>query len=179
MAARSCSHGSSGGSEPTLSRNNETNRWRQSWAKRGLPVAFASPSVVAPFSPRFKIVSSMPGMETGAPDRTLTISGSSASPKRRPDSSSTRCICARSAASSPAGQSPARNLRHASVETTKPGGTGSRSSEAITRRLAALPPISSRRSSGGSPCSWSRSKTKVILDPFARRNSGARLRSDP
>ena len=68
----------------------------------GRPRPTARPSVVAALRPRLRMVSSMPGMETGAPERTLTSSGSRGSPKVRPTCSPMRATCARSSASSPA-----------------------------------------------------------------------------
>ena len=53
-------------------------------ANASSPDARARPASVASFSPRSRIVSIIPGIDTGAPDRTLTSSGSDASPKRRP-----------------------------------------------------------------------------------------------
>ena len=51
---------------------------------RGLPVAAASPSTATSFRPRLRIVSIIPGIETAAPERTETSSGSEGSPKRLP-----------------------------------------------------------------------------------------------
>ena len=47
----------------------------ESSAKRGLPVDAASPSTATSFSPRLRIVSIIPGIETAAPERTETSSG--------------------------------------------------------------------------------------------------------
>ena len=56
----------------------------ESRAKRALPVAPASPASASSFRPRFRIVSIIPGIETAAPERTETSSGSPVSPKRLP-----------------------------------------------------------------------------------------------
>ena len=95
------------------------------------------------------MVSIMPGIETGAPERTLTSNGSAGSPNRRPTASSTVRMCASISVSSPCGQPSARKVLHAVVVMTNPGGTGSPSSLAMTARLAALPPISAVTSPGG------------------------------
>ncbi len=85
-------------------------------------------------------MSIIPGIETGAPERTLTRSGSAGSPKRRPTAPSTAAIRVRSSSSRPAGQPPERKVRQVAVVIANPGGTGSPSSRAMTPRLAALPP---------------------------------------
>jgi hypothetical protein len=46
----------------------------------------------------------MPGIDTGAPERTLTSRGSAGSPNRRPTRSPSRSMCRRSSSSRPAGQ---------------------------------------------------------------------------
>ena len=43
-------------------------------------MAFASPSTDLSFNPRFRMVSIIPGMDFAEPERTLTSSGSFASP---------------------------------------------------------------------------------------------------
>ena len=98
-------------------------------------------------------MSIIPGIETGAPDRTLTSKGSAASPNRRPTAASTSAIRARSSSSRPSGQPPARNARQVSVVTTKPGGTGS-PKPSISPRFAAFPPTSASTSSRGSSNAW-------------------------
>ena len=45
-----------------------------------------SPSTESSFNPRLRIVSIIPGIETAAPERTDTSSGSAGSPKRFPSS---------------------------------------------------------------------------------------------
>ncbi len=80
----------------------------QSAANAASPEAAASPASVAAFRPRLRIVSIMPGIDRGAPDRTLTSSGSIADPKPRPTFRSSAAICARSSSVSPAGQPLAR-----------------------------------------------------------------------
>ena len=105
--------------------------------------------------PRSRIVSIIPGMEMGAPERTLTSSGSVASPNRRPTSVSTRAMWTRISSSRPSGQPDARYARQAAVVTTKAGGTGKPSSVAMTEMFAALPPTSCLSSGSGRPCGWS------------------------
>jgi hypothetical protein len=87
----------------------------------------------------------MPGIETGAPERTETSSGRSASPKRAPAIFSTRAR-ARRACATTAGEirPPARENSAATlVAMVKPGGTGT-PSRVISARLAPLPPSRSR-----------------------------------
>ena len=105
--------------EPALAVGGEP-RVRRS-GPRGPP---PSPSL----SPRLRIVSIMPGIETGAPDRTLTRSGSAGSPNRRPTRSSMRAMCVRSSPSRPSGQPLARYALQAAVVIVNAGGTGSPSS---------------------------------------------------
>jgi hypothetical protein len=62
----------------------------ESYAKRALPLWRASATTVRSFSPRFRIVSIIPGIETGAPDRTETSNGFDVSPNPRPVASSRR-----------------------------------------------------------------------------------------
>ncbi len=156
MAWRSWSHGSSGTSAtPTIERKLATKRSRQLRAKASLTTR-ARPSVVASFRPRFRIVSIIPGIDTGAPDRTLTRSGSVGSPKRRPTAVSTSAIRARISSSRPSGQPFARNSRQVAVVIAKPGGTGRPRSRAITPRFAALPPTSAFASSSVPGCWASR-----------------------
>ena len=50
----------------------------------------ASPSAASSFSPRFRIVSIIPGIDTAAPERTETSSGSSCEPNRFPVFASSR-----------------------------------------------------------------------------------------
>jgi hypothetical protein len=143
-----------------MSRNIVSNRDRQLAANFGLRERAARPAVVASLSPRLRIVSIIPGIDTGAPDRTLTRSGLSGSPKRWPTPSSTCAMWARSSMSRPSGQPWARYSLHASVDTVNAGGTGSSSSTAMTVRFAALPPTRRLTSSNVRPsCRWSQSKT--------------------
>ena len=96
-------------------------------------------------------MSIIPGIDTGAPERTETSSGSAGSPNRRPVAASTSAIRSRSSASRPAGQPVARTSRQVAVVIAKPGGTGSRrSGPSIRARFAALPPMSARTSCGSS-----------------------------
>ncbi len=93
---------------------------------RVLPVALARATAAAASSPRFRTVSIIPGIETGAPDRTDTSNGLGPPPKDR------RVVASRAArwsrASAQAGLSGTRpyswKSRQASVVMTKPGGTG-------------------------------------------------------
>ena len=55
-------------------------------------MAFASPSTDFSFNPRLRMVSIIPGMDLAEPDRTLTSSGSFASPSFFPVSFSRRAI---------------------------------------------------------------------------------------
>ena len=71
-------------------RNMVVNRLRQSAANPWSLVALARPAAVSSLRPRLRIVSIIPGIDTGAPERTLTSSGSAGSPKRRP---TRRSIC--------------------------------------------------------------------------------------
>ena len=57
---------------PTMAVYIAVKRARQSLAKRSSPVAAANPPAVCSFRPRLRIVSIIPGMDTGAPERTLT-----------------------------------------------------------------------------------------------------------
>ncbi len=87
-------------------------------------------------------MSIMPGIENRAPERHDTSSGFAGSPKRLPVARSRCASAACTPSHSPGGgQPPARYALHASVVTTKPGGTGS-SSRVISARLAPLPPSS-------------------------------------
>ena len=94
-------------------------------------------------------MSIIPGMDRGAPDRTLTSSGSAASPKRRPTSASIRAMWPRISSSRPSGQPLARNSLQAAVLIVNAGGTGSPSSVAIVAMFAALPPMTSASSVRG------------------------------
>ena len=89
----------------------------------------------------------MPGMETGAPERTETSSGTGPPPKLRFVSSSRAATCARTASVTPAGSFPvATYSAQARVVMMKPGGTGS---PALLMRASPAPlPPSSATSSG-------------------------------
>ena len=89
-------------------------------------------------------MSIIPGIETAAPDRTDTSSGSSLEPKRLPVASSSLRTCSSTSSASPSGSSrTAMNARQASVVIVKPAGT-----ETPIRVISAspipLPPSSSR-----------------------------------
>ncbi len=89
-------------------------------------------------------MSIIPGIETAAPDRTETSSGSTASPKRFPARASSRPTCSSTSASSPSGTRPsAIAARQASVVIVNPAGTGTPSS-VISASPIPLPPRSSR-----------------------------------
>ena len=103
-APRSCSHGSSGASVPTISRYISRKRRRQSAANTGSPATMPSPAAVASLSPRSRIVSIIPGIDTGAPERTLTSKGLAGSPNCRPSCSAIRWTCACRTVSSASGQ---------------------------------------------------------------------------
>ncbi len=84
----------------------------------------------------------MPGIDTGAPERTLTKSGRAASPNVVPVAAPTAATAARSSSARPAGSAPCSSRwRHTSVVSVKPGGTGM-PSRAISTRPAPLPPSS-------------------------------------
>ncbi len=86
-------------------------------------------------------MSIIPGIENGAPERTDTSSGSTASPSRLSIFCSSWSRAAATSSMSPAGSvSPAAMYAlHASVEIVNPGGTGS-PRFVISARLAPLPP---------------------------------------
>ena len=89
-------------------------------------------------------MSIIPGIETAAPERTETSSGSEGSPKRLPARSSSRAMCASTSPQSCSGTSPVvMYARHASVVTVNPAGTGTPSA-VISARPIPLPPSSSR-----------------------------------
>ena len=82
----------------------------------------------------------MPGIETGAPDRTDTSRGFAASPNARVVARSRRDTCSStSRVSASGGFSVRRNWMHASHAMVKPGGTGT-PRLVISARLAPFPP---------------------------------------
>jgi hypothetical protein len=87
-------------------------------------------------------VSIIPGIDTRAPERTETSSGSAASPNVLPTVFSMwRSASATSARSSgEKSEPPAKYFTHSSVVIVKPGGTG-RPIAAISARFAPLPPV--------------------------------------
>ena len=99
------------------------------------------PLMDSSFRPRFSTVSIMPGMEKGAPERTDTSSGSSASPRRLPMRSSRSARYSAMVSSAPAGQvlSALAYSMHVWQVIVNPGGTG-RPMLAISARFAPLPP---------------------------------------
>ncbi len=76
----------------------------ESYANRSCPVASARPSTETSLSPRLRTVSIIPGIENAAPERTLTSSGSCASPSLRPITFSSLVTCRSISASSDLGQ---------------------------------------------------------------------------
>src|SRR5271166_3819225 len=94
--------------------------------------------------PRLCTVSIMPGIDTGAPERTDTSSGFGPAPKRRPVRSSSQTTAAAISSSRPGGVAwPARNAAQARVVMTTAGGTFSPSA-CMRATDQALPPINSR-----------------------------------
>jgi hypothetical protein len=72
-----------------------------------------------------RIVSIIPGIDTAAPERTDTRSGSSGSPNRLPVVFSSLTKCSSISSSSPSGKSPdAMYALQASVVIVNPAGTG-------------------------------------------------------
>ncbi len=95
-------------------------------------------------------MSIIPGIETAAPDRTDTSSGSSLEPKRLPVRSSSRRTCSSTSGINASGSSrAAMYARHASVVIVKPAGTGTPIC-VISARPIPLPPSSSRPPLAGS-----------------------------
>ena len=122
-----------------------TKRRYESQAKRSLSVVFVSPSTDSSFSPRFRTVSSIPGIDSRAPLRTDTSSGSPGSPSFVPACSSSR---SRAAAISSSGTSPVvMYSTQASVVIVNPAGTRSApSTRVISATFAPFPPSRSRMS---------------------------------
>jgi hypothetical protein len=150
------------------------NRRYESQANRGLSACAASPCTLASFSPIFRTVSIIPGIENFAPDRTDTSSGSAGSPSFFPRAASRAVRCSATSASKPAGTDPdSKYARHASVEIVNPGGTG-RPILTISARLAPLPPS---RSFWSLPPS-EKSKTNLCRAPVDRGSGGWRV-DDP
>ena len=111
----------------------------------------ARPSTATSERPTFRIVSIIPGIETAAPERTETSSGSRGSPKRLPMRSSSRSTWTSTSSSSPSGNAPPRAIvsRHASVVIVNPAGTG-RPSCVISASPTPFPPSSARPPAEGS-----------------------------
>jgi hypothetical protein len=91
-------------------------------------------------------VSSIPGIDSRAPERTDTSSGSAGFPSRHPACASNRATASSTSASSPSGSARSdRNATHASVVMVNPAGTRSApSTRVISATFAPLPPSSSR-----------------------------------
>jgi len=106
-----------------------------------LPVFLASPSVVASFRPRLRIVFIMPGIENFAPERTLSSSGLALSPSFIPtrDSSSASDAAICSSTSSGTRFWLSKKTLQTSVMMVKPGGTGTPLRD-ISARPEPLPP---------------------------------------
>ena len=96
----------------------------------------------------------MPGIENTAPERTLTSSGFSGSPSRRPVRSSSAASRSSTPSQRPSGQAPSARMAstQASVVTVKPSGTGT-PMRCISATLAPLPP--SRLRISADPSDWS------------------------
>ena len=96
------------GSPRTTPPNICSSRLYESQAKRGSEVWRARPATASSPSPRLRTVSSIPGIETRAPERTETKSGSSGAPSRLPAARSSRPSASSTCSSSPSGGTPSR-----------------------------------------------------------------------
>src|SRR5690348_8302415 len=86
------------------------------------------------------MVSIIPGIDTGAPERTDTSNGLRGSPKRLPDASSRRRKYRTTSSSRPAGKRPLRRNSMQQLQAmVNPGGTGT-PRFVISARLAPFPP---------------------------------------
>ena len=121
-----------------ISRRYESN------AKRRDPVDAAKPSVEISFSPRFRIVFIIPGIESFAPERTDTRSGLLLSPNFLPVNCSSSLMFLATSPISAGGSLPPASLYflQVSVVIVNPGGTGS-PMLVISARFAPLPPSKS------------------------------------
>ena len=126
----------------TTSPNIWISRRYESSANRRLPVRVASPSAAASPRPRLRIVSIIPGIETAAPERTETSSGSSGSPNRLPVFSSSRATCPATSSSSPSGSSPLGHVRAAGVGRDREPG---RDGQAHQRHLGEPDPLAAEQ----------------------------------
>src|SRR4029079_12822578 len=117
---------------------------RQSQAKLGLPVMRIRPRVASLLQPTSSTLSSMPGIERAAPERTDTSKGLRRWPKRNPVASSRNAIPSLRQVTKvrSASLSPALMAAPSAIGNTKAGGTG-RPSSATRARIDALAPISS------------------------------------
>ena len=70
------------------------------------PVAAARATAASRPSPRLSTVSLIPGIDTGAPERTDSSSGNGPAPKVLPERSSSAASCAAISASRPSGSAP-------------------------------------------------------------------------
>src|SRR6267143_6326561 len=120
------------------------NRRCVSRAKVASRQSTASAASVATLMPRFRIVSIIPGIDTGAPERTDTSSGRGPAPNCRSVIVSSQRMPAAISSSRPSGKWPrSRKAAQARVVITKLGGTF-RPSALIRAIDQALPPIRSR-----------------------------------
>src|SRR3974390_989956 len=144
-------------------------RRRQSQANRGFPVTRTSPWAAAMVQPTLSTVSSIPGIERAAPDRTDTSNG------RRRSPNSLRVVASRnsipsarpSANFSIARPSPLTMAAHRSTGSTKAGGTG-RPRAVMRARLAALAPTTSAECRFPAP---SPIRTTCMTSPSSRQIS--------
>ena len=96
-------------------------------------------------------MSIIPGIETGAPERTDTRRGRGPPPNLRPVRASRSATAVVTSSMSPSGSAPVSMYsRHASVVMTKPGGTGSPAA-VMRARPAPLPPRTDTWAGSASP----------------------------
>src|SRR5918992_6369388 len=111
-----------------------------SYANRALPLCCARPWTVTLLRPRLRIVSIIPGIDTGEPERTETRSGLSGSPKRFPVARSRSSIFVATSSRNDGGYVPLRRYAtHTSQAMVNPGGTGT-PRFVISARFAPFPP---------------------------------------
>ena len=102
--------------------------------------------------PTLSTVSIIPGIETDAPERTLTRSGAVTEPSSLPVVRSSAATSVAMACSNSSDQPSARKAQHAAVVSVKPGGTGRPASD-MRAKPWPLPPSTST----GSPSRSERS----------------------
>ena len=121
-------------------------RARHDAAKARSSTWTARPSVVAAFRPRFsRIVSSIPGMETGAPERTLTNSAGHGRRRSHARHAPMRTICVRSSAVQSVGQPPCCQTLQASVVIAEAGRHGQAQLVGHDAQVGALAPEEHRQ----------------------------------